>query len=148
MRGIRIPYDIDLPIEEVEVGPYPGINDALSVHTIPGRRVWIERVKTPELHSLAQVDYDPETRRGGSPFPSVDMWVDEEGLVKRLPWNVRASVFYPLGVIAGDAILLGEEESEPDEDGIREPEAASLVDSITVERIETICQAAGVPVVG
>jgi hypothetical protein len=50
------------------------------------------------------------------------MLVDEEGLLKRLPFNTRASIYYPFGPgISGDAIVLGQglvsynhAEAEPD----------------------------------
>ena len=125
MRGIQIPANSVWPIVEVEVLSFGHIADFIG---LKGTESWIERVQTPMLHALAQPDYDPMTRRGGNRYPSVNMYVDEEGLLKNQTINPRATLFYnPAGIvrpmfevngvavgdalggwIAGDALLLGE----------------------------------------
>lgn len=132
MRAIYIPADAGKPLEaiDLETMRYPALNRLLEERTgQPG--VWIERVAGPLLHSLAQPDYDPVRRAGGSRFPSIVMVVDEEGLLKRLSFNSRASVFYNGGPIVGDVLLVGED----DETG-EGPDFTGL--SVSVEDVEAV----------
>lgn len=127
MRVIVIPAnEKELMLEvDLESMAYPAINRLLEARQ--GTR-WVERVQTPWLHALAQEDYDPATRMGGPRWPSVSMIVDEEGGLKPLPVNRRASVFYG-GIIAGDAVLVGEDGGE---------DWIALPDNITTEKVAAV----------
>lgn len=134
MRAIVIPVDVNEPIYETDVGPYPALGELIGG--------WIERVITPETHQLAQSDYDLVTRSGGERFPSVTIWVDEEGLLKPLPANVRASKFYPESStpLCGVAVLLGEDLVD-DGEGCEEPDAVSLPERVTIQMVEDFVRA-------
>lgn len=108
-----LPFEADIPLD------YPAVNAA-----VVGGENLIERVRVnPEACAAL-----------GVPFGSIDMLVDEEGLVKDLPVNVGASAFYVLdhskAVICGPAALVGVGlDDEGGEDWIGLPE------SITAEAV-------------
>lgn len=87
-RMIHIPVEGD--ITEVEAEPRFFLKDM------------IEQIKT-----LPLVNSFGETYEGGMMWPRVVMLVDEEGLLKNLPHNPRANLFYPGGLIVGDALFVG-----------------------------------------
>lgn len=64
---------------------------------------YLERVSTQALFDFGR------TLGFGSPERCVTMLVDESGVLKSLPINPLASVFYPGGVIYGNAWLVGAE---------------------------------------
>jgi hypothetical protein len=83
---------------------YPQHMSSLLRGTIGGG--WIERVTSASLHALAPGRYY-----------TVVMLVDEGGYDKHLPVNTRAWVFYPnaRSAIVGDALLVGESQSNPED---------------------------------
>jgi len=119
MRSIFIPADEAIPVFELEVAEeYPGVGVALA-HLMQEDQVWIERVVV-------------------SKEPRVDMWVDEEGLLKGRPYNRRAVAFSKYqGEIVGDVVLLGETMVDTGE-GYTEPDIAGLPASITIEMVEAM----------
>lgn len=135
MKAIYVPADLEKMMVEIDLPTlkYPAINKALAAYQ-PATQ-WIERVTSPALHSLAQPDYNPETRSGGPRYPSVVMVVDEEGILNKLPVNERASVLYwSGGLIAGDAILVGEDEVDTGE-GYAEVDFTGLPERVTVQSV-------------
>lgn len=148
MRVIFIPADLNSPLEEFVVPDikYPAFNELLAekskhhdgdVNPPPGgTSVWVERVTSPWLHSLAQPDYDPIKRMGGSRWPSVSMLVDEEGRLKGLPVNRRATLFYGHPYIAGDALLVGD--VEEDFTGLPEDVTITSVDEVMIKIIDNL----------
>ncbi len=116
MRVILIPADPDQPITETDIGRgWEGIASAIPSAT------YVERVTTPMLHLLAGT---------ADRYPSVSMWIDEDGLGKQLPHNQRASLFYPYGQgIVGDAVLVGEDFVS---EGV---DATSLPATVTVDSV-------------
>lgn len=88
MRMIHVPVEGD--VVEVDVEPESIIKDL------------IEQVKTQELANSFGEAYS-----GPRYTPRVVMLVDESGLLKNLPHNPRANLFYPHGLIVGDALFVG-----------------------------------------
>lgn len=96
-RLIRIPADLQVPITEVEGKvEFPGLNDFFG----PGSLV--ERVGSGPLRLLGTDNNVPV------------LVVDEEGRLKQLPYNERATILYVPAAsrhrswIAGDALVVGE----------------------------------------
>lgn len=132
MRGIFIPADLSEPIAEVNVDSgWKGIGTAIAKGT-DEEYVYIERTPTNAVKSLLVSQ---------SRYPSVDLWVDEEGLLKGLPFNTRAMMLYGEG-LAGNALLLGEDMVWNAEDEINEPDAADLPPEVTVERVTALLEQA------
>lgn len=88
MRMIHVPVEGD--VVEIDVDPESILKDL------------IEQVKTQEI-----VNAFGQTFMGPGFYPRVVMLVDEEGLLKNLPHNPRANLFYPHGLIVGDALFVG-----------------------------------------
>lgn len=131
MRGILIPADVSLPIEEIDVDSgWKGIGTTIARGTEEDY-VYIERTPTNSVRNLLA---NPSQQ-----YPSVDLWVDEEGLLKSLPMNPRASLLSS-DYLAGNAVLLGEDLKYNKEDDINEPDAVSLPYEITVERVQALVE--------
>lgn len=89
IRGIKIPADDSQPITHVDIPiQYPKLKEFLGG--------WVERVHTATM---------PVMECGCHTV----LIVDEEGVMKRLPQNRRATIYYQFAYgILGDAYLVGE----------------------------------------
>ena len=95
IRMIKVPADENIDLTEVELpGGYPDMNEAMDFRLI--ERVSTGR-KLPDGSDLVFI-------------------VDEEGMLIPLPYNVRASYFYP-GSIYGDAYFCAEVWVDDPEEG-------------------------------
>lgn len=131
MRGILIPADPSLPIQEIDVGnSWRGIGEAIATGT-EEPYVYIERTPTNSVRNLLA---NPSQK-----YPSVDLWVDEEGLLKQLDVNPRACLLSS-EYLAGNAVLLGEDLKYNEEEGFNEPDAVDLPYEITVERVQSLVE--------
>lgn len=126
-RAIFIPADIGESMREIEFDDFMELGGLIS-----GTREFtmVERVATNTLNRVY-----PDLIPGR--YPQVNMWVDEEGLLKSLPYNARATLFYPGGGIVGNAILTGEGLVKS-EDGFMEPDLVTLPDSVTVRSVQSV----------
>lgn len=108
-RALLIPVDVNAPIEErsIEVGE-DRVGDQLHfLQELVGG--YVERVASRDLLYLAgQVAHDT----GNAPVgyrQGPALLVNEEGLLKALERNDRASVFYPINLgLHGPAVLIWE----------------------------------------
>lgn len=124
MRCILIPADNSEPIVEHHVAGWGAMRQLLGGY--------IETLVTRELAAFAATcgvaPYLP--RFDAAERPGLVLCIDEDGHPKALPANLRASIFYPGGVV-GPAILLGEGLVDS-EDGFFEVDTISLPDTVTV----------------
>lgn len=115
MRTIKVPADNNEELSIVEVDTvYPGLKELLNG--------WVERVGT-------------QIREGNDRLCFV---VNEEGILKNLPYNYRASQLYP-GRIHGDAYFMLEGMVMQAE-GYEEPDFKSLPDDFGVTDLERLLE--------
>lgn len=95
-RAILVPQDPGRPLAEVDLD----LDDlrALLRQTV-GDDAYLEQVRTQALYDLGFSEGLPRGQM-------VVMLVDDSGVIRGLPLNARASLFYPGGFIAGDAWLV------------------------------------------
>lgn len=124
-RAIFIPADVSESLREIEFDDFMELGGIIS-----GTREFtmVERVSTQSLQKVY-----PNLTPGR--YPQVNLWVDEEGLLKQLTYNPRATLFYPGGWLVGNAVITGEDLVKS-EDGFMEPDLSTLPESVTVKSVQ------------
>lgn len=125
MRGLLIPVDPAEPVRDIEAPDtyseqLPFLREAMGGG-------WVEMVHTSRLQDTIDRSKTPRVEK-------IVMLVDEEGAVKNLPINPRATLLYAPGVsnIHGPALIFGEHRDPMEGDDI-----VSLPEYYTIDHLNT-----------